>query len=119
MQEFIVVFNETDVIGYDDESELQEALYSYIEQERKEKAEEYGYDIDYLDSEEAKEIDMIPGDEAKIYKTKDVIAALKNNSTLDDEDKESLLKELKRDKIEFKVDSVFSEVIEEVEEFHF
>jgi hypothetical protein len=119
MQEFIVVFKEIDVIGYDDISELQAALYSYNEQERKEKAEEYGYDIDDLDSEEAREIDAIPGDEVKIYKTEDVIAALENNSTLNDEDKKSLLKKLKRDKIEFKVDSVFDEVIEEVEEFLF
>ena len=116
MQKFIVVYKETEVVGYDNLSELKEGLIDYNQQERREKADMYDMNIDDMDSDELEELDDIWGDEAKVYETADVVTAL-NNSTLDADDKKSLLKELNKDQIKFKVDGIFDEVIEEVDEY--
>jgi hypothetical protein len=111
MQEYIVVYNETDVVGYDDESYLRGAIIDYNIKESKEINEMYDFEDD-------DEVDTAPiaGDEAKIFETEVVIAAVKS-SRLDEEDKKALLKELQKDQINFKADGTFDEVVEGLDQY--
>ncbi|GAB6716708.1 hypothetical protein [Bacillus cereus] len=115
MQEFIAVYHETDVVGYDDVNELRGGLLSYNVEERRGKAAEYDEILEDMDADEIEDLDQELGDEVKVYETADVVAALKN-SDLDDADKASLMKRLKKERIKFEVDGIFDEVIEDVDE---
>lgn len=118
MQKYIAVYKVTEVIGYSNLSELKEALIDYNEQERREKAESYDLNLDDMDFDEIVDLDDIWGDEVKVYETMDIIDELNNCSYLDPEDKDSLLRELIKEQIKFKVDGNFEEVIDEVGEFY-
>lgn len=118
MQEFIAVYGETDVKGYDNVEELNDALEEYNYQERRETAEDYDMgDLDDLDAEEVREIDAVPGDPVKVYETAEVIAKLNASPYIDNEDKKALLKKLQKDEIKFKVDTTFDEVVEDLDEY--
>lgn len=90
------------------------SLEEYNYQERRETAEDYDMgDLDDLDAE----IDAVPGDPVKVYETAEVIAKLNASPYIDNEDKKALLKKLQKDEIKFKVDTMFDEVVEDLDEY--
>lgn len=107
--EYLAIFNEIKAIVCHDKHELEEHIISFNERERNSKREEYEIDEDV----NSDEIDLIWGDDFRVFDLKDILEELERSS-LDDTDKKDLKRKLKKD--EFKVTSELDEILDKVDE---
>ncbi|MGE6364495.1 hypothetical protein ACQKD9_11950 [Bacillus paramycoides] len=116
MSKYLVIYKETDVVGYDSMDEVDGARVNVIDAEREEIAAEEGIKLGNVTFEEAMEITQSQGggDPTPVYEVEAVIEAL-IASDLDQEDKDALMEELTQDDIDFKVEGIFQEIIGKVD----